>query len=107
MNTEQEQQQAVQQLYDYAANLMFNEGKSMRETRKQLTDEGVDSKLANMIVNQLSEEKQKAANKDMMWGAIWCLGGIIATFANLGYVFWGAIAFGGFQFFRGVAANNN
>ncbi|NJN78960.1 MAG: hypothetical protein HC803_12100 [Saprospiraceae bacterium] len=107
MNTEKEQQEALQQIYDYAANLMFNEKKSERETRKQLVDNGVESKLANAIVNQVGEEKQKAANKDMIWGAIWCVGGIIATLSNLGYVFWGAIAFGGFQFFRGVVANNN
>lgn len=107
MNTEKEQQEALQQLYDYAANLMFNEKKSVRETRKDLIDKGVESELANAIVNQLSEEKQSAANKDMIWGAVWCVGGIIATLANLGYVFWGAIVFGGFQFFRGIAANNS
>ena len=102
-----EQKQAFQQLYDYAAGLMFVEKKSMRETRKQLIDEGLDAELANMIVNRLSEEKQRAANNDMIWGAVWCVGGIVATLANLGYIFWGAIIFGAIQFFKGVAANND
>jgi hypothetical protein len=42
------------------------------------------------------------ANKDMLYGALWCIGGIIATISDLGYIFWGAIVFGAIQFFRGL-----
>jgi len=105
MTEKEEQQAAAQQLYDYAANLMFVQKKSMREARKLLIEEGVDSKIANVIVQKLSGEKQKQANKDMMIGALFCIGGIVATIANLGYVFWGAIVFGAIQFFRGMSNN--
>ncbi len=47
--------------------------------------------------------KKEQANKDMMWGAVWCVGGLIGTFSNTGFIFWGAIVFGGIQFFRGLA----
>lgn len=43
------------------------------------------------------------ANKDMLWGAVWCIGGIIGTVADTGYIFWGAIVFGGIQFFVGLS----
>lgn len=39
----------------------------------------------------------------MIYGALWCVGGIMATLANFGFIFWGAIVFGAIQFFMGVA----
>jgi len=47
--------------------------------------------------------RKEQANKDMMWGAIWCVGGLIGTLSDTGFIFWGAIVFGGIQFFRGLA----
>ena len=44
---------------------------------------------------------------DMLWGAVWCIGGIIATFADIGYIFYGAIIFGGIQFVQGVIKSNS
>ena len=56
----------------------------------------------------LSEEDQqnlkRQAEKDIMYGAMWCIGGIIGKAADFGFIFWGAIIFGGVQFFRGVSA---
>lgn len=49
------------------------------------------------------EARRKKANNDMIFGAMWCIGGIIATAASVGFIFWGAIVFGGIQFFRGLA----
>ncbi|PCJ66475.1 MAG: hypothetical protein COA58_06775 [Bacteroidetes bacterium] len=43
---------------------------------------------------------------DMLWGAVWCVGGIVATVADVGYIFWGAIIFGGIQFVRGLMASS-
>ena len=48
------------------------------------------------------EERKKQANKDMMYGALWCVGGLVATMADIGAIFWGAIVFGGIQFFKGL-----
>lgn len=39
----------------------------------------------------------------MLYGALWCVGGLALTLANVGFIFWGAIIFGGVQFFKGVA----
>lgn len=69
--------------------------------------------LRIQIINSISSKdiefkavdhaKNEDAKKDMLYGTLWCVGGIIATSANLGYIFWGAIVFGGIQFIKGVA----
>jgi hypothetical protein len=65
--------------------------------------------LSNIISvqNEINEQeyisaKKEQAEKDMLYGALWCVGGIIATAAHIGFIFWGAILFGGIQFFRGL-----
>jgi hypothetical protein len=75
-----------------------------------LANQGVDS---DSIFNETEQEtvneadyenpNKAAANKDMMVGALWCVGGIIATMSMDGVLWWGAILFGGIQFFRGLA----
>jgi hypothetical protein len=59
------------------------------------------------VQNEISEQeyisaKKKQAENDMLYGALWCIGGIIATAAHIGFIFWGAILFGGIQFCRGL-----
>lgn len=49
----------------------------------------------------LADDKNEGAS-DMLWGAIWCVGGIVATAADIGYIFWGAIVFVGIQFIQGA-----
>ena len=70
-------------------------------TSNQSSKYNVDTYLEE---NQIYDQKQQNenANSDILWGAIWCIGGLIGTFANIGYVFWGAIIFGGIQLFRGL-----
>jgi hypothetical protein len=53
--------------------------------------------------DQIDEARRQRASKDMLYGGLWCVGGIILTAANIGFIFWGAILFGGIQFFRGLA----
>ncbi|MES2288077.1 MAG: hypothetical protein V4547_20490 [Bacteroidota bacterium] len=58
---------------------------------------------------QFEEERiitKEKAKRDMLFGALWCIGGIIATSAHIGFIFWGAIVFGGIQFFRGLINND-
>jgi len=38
----------------------------------------------------------------MIFGALWCIGGTVATITDIGYIFWGAILFGAIQFFETV-----
>lgn len=38
----------------------------------------------------------------MLFGALWCIGGIVATATDIGLIFWGAIVFGAIQFIKGL-----
>lgn len=100
------QQEAVNQIYEYAANLLVNEKKSATETKNALIAEGLDEESAAIVVSKLEQQmndaRKEAANKDMLYGAMWCIGGIVATVADFGYIFWGAIIFGAIQFIKGA-----
>ena len=54
------------------------------------------------------EKKQEAikakAEKDILYGSLWCFGGVIGTMADIGFIFWGAIVFGGIQLVQGLTA---
>ncbi len=100
------QQATVDQVYEYAANLMVS-GKNAVEVEYQLMNRGLDGDSARIVVANLQEQITKAkrgrAKKDMLYGALWCVGGLALTLADIGFIFWGAIIFGGIQFFKGVA----
>jgi len=59
-------------------------------------------KIVNKIEKEIKKAKNTAANKDLIYGALWCIGGLVATSAEIGYIFWGAIVFGGYQFLKGL-----
>lgn len=106
---EQQKQQYYDELFKYAANLMINEKKSAEETRHALIDKGLEENTAfDFIADiehqlKLNEIKKEDAQKNMLYGGLWCVGGIVATAADFGLIFWGAIVFGAIQFFKGVA----
>ena len=107
MEKEQDnQKEAVNQIYEYAANLLVNEQKSATETKNALVAEGLDEESAAIVVSRLEQQikdaTKEAANKDMIYGAMWCIGGVVATIADFGYIFWGAIVFGAIQFIKGA-----
>ncbi len=105
-NTQKEQQETVNQIYAYANNLLINEKKNSEDVKNILIEQGVDIESASIVVENLlleQSQKKKNANNNMMYGALWCIGGIIATVADIGAVFWGAIVFGGIQFMKGAA----
>jgi hypothetical protein len=68
---------------------------------------GLDSNSAQIVVsnieNRIDTKPDGDGTQDMIFGALWCVGGIIATLADIGYNFWGAIVFGAIQFFRGLS----
>src|SRR6188768_1425974 len=105
-NTGVSQPDAVSQIYNYAANLLLNENKNVEEVKDALVEKGLSADAAYTIVrsleDQISQARKERATKDMIYGALWCVGGTIATVANIGFIFWGAILFGGIQFFKGV-----
>ena len=113
-NQNVEQQKAVNQIYEYAANHMVKEKKSAIETKNALIAQGLDEESASVVVanleQQIKQAKKERANKDMLYGALWCIGGIIVTAITYSaasgggtYVIaWGAILFGAIQFIKGV-----
>lgn len=94
---------------EYAANLLVKEKKSATETKNALIAQGLDEESASVVVSNLEQQikdaKKERANKDMLYGALWCIGGIVATVADFGYIFWGAIVFGAIQFIKGAASS--
>jgi hypothetical protein len=101
--------------YSFAAQQMRN-GVAPEVIEKSLIQRGMDAEKAATLVGNLKQAKAKglkgAGRKNMLYGAMWCLGGIVVTAlsyqaaANSGggrYVLaWGAILFGGIQFVRGM-----
>ena len=96
-------EEAVNQVYEFAANLIFKEKKSNQDVINELVNSGIDTENAEIVVNNLLSSRNESANKNMLYGALWCIGGTIATVADFGYIFWGAIVFGAIQFFTGLA----
>jgi hypothetical protein len=101
--------------YSFAGQQLRN-GVAPTVIEKGLTERGLDAEAAAIVTSNLMQAKARAlknaGRKNMLYGALWCIGGIVVTVlsyqaaANAGggrYVLaWGAILFGGMQFFRGM-----
>ena len=113
-NQETDINEVAQQIYAYATNLMINQKKSPGEAKRILMDQGLNQEQASVVINNLSKQikqaKQSKANKNMLYGALWCVGGTVVTAATYSaasgggkYVIaWGAIIFGAAQFIKGL-----
>jgi hypothetical protein len=116
--TETDTQANVDRVYAFAANQLVNEKKSPEETKKLLVENGLDEESANVVITKLQEEiitaKKDNGHKDMLVGALWCVGGIVVTAVTYSaasgggtyVVAYGAIIFGAIQFFRGLINSN-
>lgn len=118
MNFEQEKQKkeqeaikkqeaAINQVVESAEVLLLDEGKSEIEAIQGLVKQGVSPEEAknavDNVLGQIRKAKKDKSNSDMTYGALFCIGGTLATVADVGYIFWGAIVFGAIQFFIGAA----
>lgn len=101
-----QQETLIKQMYGYAA-MLYKRGMNSAEVKVALMDKGLDEANATYITDAFDLEYESAiknrAQKDMLYGALWCIGGIVLTLAHIGFIFWGAIVFGAIQFFRGVS----
>lgn len=93
-----------------------------------LVEKGMSKSGANALANTIAngyvadgqehdsrtiEDADDKGTKDMILGALWCVGGAVATVisyssASAGghyYIWWGAILFGGIQFLKGLSKN--
>jgi hypothetical protein len=109
--SETSSQQSAEAMFRYAAHLLIDRGQDSYDAKNALMAKGMDEVNAALLIDRIEEElesrKKQEAQKDMLWGAVWCIGGTVATLANFGFVFWGAIVFGGIQFFQGVYKYSN
>lgn len=100
----------VQERYDYATNMLMYGGKNAMEVKTGLLERGVDEQTADSVIAEVEvlirTARKKKSQKNMLYGALWCIGGIALTVAHVGLIFWGAIIFGGLQFFRGFSGTN-
>jgi hypothetical protein len=93
-------------MYQYAANLYYG-GQNSWEIKTALLAKGLSEEDATVILGYVGDlaksAKRARGKKDMLYGAMWCIGGTALTMAHIGFIFWGAIVFGAIQFFRGVS----
>jgi len=101
-----EQQNAINQLYEYVAELMFIQKKNYFEIKTQLIQEGLDEKTAIFIVQSLElgvkEAETQRAKKNIWYGVLWCLLGAIALIAKVSFIFWAIVIFGIYKISKGV-----
>ncbi|MDE3247388.1 MAG: hypothetical protein KGO82_01930 [Bacteroidota bacterium] len=105
-NTLQAQPAATPDLYHQAAQLLVNQKQTPSQAIHTMVNAGASERDATAAVEDLHGQiitaRKKHAEKDMLYGALWCIGGTVLTLADIGFIFWGAIVFGGIQFFKGV-----
>ena len=107
------EEEMVRAVYEFAAEQMES-GASERHVQDVLIDNGLDKESAMIVVSNLTRMRAEAVGaagkKEMLHGALWCIGGVAVTavtysLASEGIPFivaFGAIIFGGIQFFRGL-----
>ncbi|MDQ5908051.1 MAG: hypothetical protein QG599_142 [Pseudomonadota bacterium] len=111
--TEQTQEEFVQAVYGHAAELMRNGAKS-ESIINNLIEQGLDAESAKVVVSNLDEarkkQKQEQGQKNMGFGTLWCIGGLVVTAVTYSaasggghyVVAWGAVVFGAIQFLQGL-----
>lgn len=109
-NQDNDDQNMANRIQDHAFAHMVNDNTEDSEIQHEIVDEVQDEEsdsiaMAELRAKFLAEKKEQASN-DMLYGALWCTGGVIATAADIGYIFWGAIVYGGIRFFKGLAKSS-
>ena len=105
--TQEEIQEFVNQVYDFAVDLYTNQNMNWGEVRQELINQGVTPGVASVVVSNLQEQERQAknemSNKELGYGALWAVGGDALTALTGGYlIFWGAVMWGGWLILRGI-----
>ena len=111
----EEIKEAIGDVYAYATQLMVLRNMNTADALHDLTQKGVDEEVARTIVNQIDDQiyeaKMKRANKDILYGALWCIGGTLVTAVTYSaasngggkyIVTYGAIILGMVQLVKGI-----
>ena len=105
--SQEEIQDFVNKVYDYAVDLYTNQNMSWEEVKRELINQGLNQEDALTVVENLKEQENKAkhdsANKELGYGALWAFGGIALTAITGGtFIFWGAVVWGGWLILKGL-----
>jgi hypothetical protein len=107
--------QTAEAVYGTAAEQMLQRS-DPSEIRANLTQQGLDAGAVATVVAQLKHERAQArrvaTQKNMFYGAFWCVGGIAVTVLSHQFaagtgggkfiLAWGTVLFGAIQFLRGL-----
>lgn len=65
-----DQQEIVNQIYDFTADMLYNQKKSVEETKAALIQNGLRPEDADIVISNLQkqykQEKKEASNKNML-----------------------------------------
>ncbi len=90
----------------FATTLLVKEKRSSIEVVNILINTGIDAHTANSIVeniqSQIEDSNKGKGFRDIVYGTMWFIGGIIGTITGFGLMFWGAILLGSIQFMKGL-----
>lgn len=94
-------------LHTQAHLLLFFEGKRPEQVVRALVEEGADSDLARSAVLyqvQLFNQQRKAQGRnEALWASLWLGGGVVLTYHDVGFIFWGAMIYGAWGVISGLS----
>lgn len=106
MSTEAEQEiseeEAINAIYEFAANLHIEQKLSKNEVIQKLVEEGLDYESSVIVVDNIRASCRKELRKALFFSLLWLIGGIAVTVISYNaakdggtyYVTWGAILYG-------------
>ena len=105
--TQEEIQDFVNKVYDYAVDLHTNQNMIWGEVKQELINIGLNQEDATTVVENLkgqeSKAKHDAADKELRYGVLWAVGGVALTAITGGtLIFWGAVVWGGWLILKGL-----
>ena len=105
--SEQEVQDFVNRVYDYAASLRLNSELSWEMVCEELVNQGINREDAQVVVDNLREQEHNArkiaSKKEIGYGLLWALGGVLLTvISDWKYIFWGAVVWGIWLILKGI-----
>jgi hypothetical protein len=95
----------------YLTNIVKRDNKDWVEVRDLSGTEGfIEGQTKIKVIPESVKATKATGSKNMLYGALWCIGGIVVTAVTYSaassggtyIVAWGAILFGGLQFLQGL-----
>lgn len=113
-NTNNPNQAIVEEIYNYAAQQLFEYNRSQQDVINLLMDRGLSYSDAKIVISnlleQMEEERKSSRKKNMIFGLLWFVGGLAVTIFTYNaasdggtyVVAWGAMLWGIIQFFKSI-----